>query len=208
MSGLKKQCVIDMDSKTINKIRELGGTSKNGKANKGNIELVKSMFENIYQVSPPEEYLSFINELGAFGFVNDVKVKLLEPNPVADAENSVPVDCFYSIDRDAEGSVFSILEQYSDQIPKGFLPICDGVQGDFICICLKPDSFGDIYYWFHEAPVGSDIYFVAADFDSFILNLFNGKDQENENNKEDAKVVVTPALLELLKKSGHGPKAE
>lgn len=194
----------------IRKIEELGGILRKSSSNEiseKDLNLINAKIQNIFHVELPKSYLGFKKHFGTFTFEKDVKVKLLEENSFSDKKNSVSVDCFYSINVDAEEGVFSLLEQYHDQIPFGFLPILDGLGGDFICINLKDDNYGGIYYWFHEGLVGKDTFFIAQDFDKFILSLYYEEEQVgNEDNLEDAKITLSPKLLELLRKTGHGPK--
>lgn len=194
----------------IRKIEELGGISRKSiskEINEKDLKFINSKILNIFHKELPESYIDFIRHFGTFTFKKEVRAKLIEKNSFSNINNAVVVDFFYPINDDKEEGIFSLIEQYHNQIPFGLLPISDGLSGDLICISLNENNYGCIYYWFHEGSIGKDTFYIAHDFDTFILNLYNETEQDGiEYYSEDAQINLTPELQAMLNKSGHGPK--
>lgn len=155
----------------------------------------------------PVSYKEFNIEFGAFSFNHSVQVRCQEKPPVALDDCFIPVDFFYSTDERGKCSIFELIETYRDQIPSGSLPICDGLSGDLICINLKKNGYGEVFYWCHEKPKGSDIFKIADTFEGFVSNLEESNDSQIDSI--DSKVVEvkeTDTFLNMLKQTGYGPK--
>lgn len=198
-----------MNERIIRKIQDLGISLNNKPSiagSDGSFKELKNKLEKILNGHLPQVYLDFVNEFGDFYFDNLVRVKLQEKNPVADNENAVTVNYFYSPGSIADQNIFNVLEDYAEQLPQGYLPIFDGVAGDFLCLSLRVNDYGKVYYWFHEGSPGNDLFYVAPDFETFIMSLFVSEHIADEAETK-AEIKVTPQLLELLRKSGHDFKS-
>ena len=64
-----------------------------------------------------------------------------------------------------------------------------------------------IYYWYHEGAEGDNLFLIAEKFEDFIFKLEISEDVDDNNKSVDnMQVKASPQLLEMLKKSGLGPK--
>lgn len=61
------------------------------------------------------------------------------------------------------------------RIPDNFLPIGDDFGGNIICISIRGNNFGKIYFWDHEEdtyegeyPSYENVHLVADSFDGFV----------------------------------------
>lgn len=192
------------------KLKELGGIKVNpackGEKRGMSIVLLEEIEEKL-GINLPEGFKSFHSMYGAISFNESVQVKCIEKPDLAREGGLVDVDYFYSLNQKSECSVFEILNDYSDQLPSGYLPICDGEMGDFICICLVPSDFGYIFYWSHEGEEGKDLYKIADTFSEFMLKLEIKKEDEEEDERlKTAKFNPSAKLMEMLKKSGIEPR--
>jgi hypothetical protein len=191
------------------KIADLGGIEKNPLCPEdGNGEDLIFLHELEKKVDNklPDLYVTTIRHFGAFSFQKLIKVKCQDLNPAADNDNKVVVDYFYSLKDQGECSLKKILSIYSDQIPNYLLPICDGESGDLICIDCRPSSYGSIVYWFHEGNEGEDLFTIAKSFAEFISMLEVAEEVDKNEDLSNIQVKASDKLLEMLKKSGYGPK--
>jgi hypothetical protein len=156
----------------------------------------------------PNSYKGTLKFFGPFSFQKRIKVKCQEVNPKADAGNKVTVDYFYSLSDNGECSISKLLATYSTQLPDYLLPICDGEPGDLICMDFRQDTYENIYYWFHEAEKGNDLFLIAKDFVDFIskLEICEEIEEDKDENAPKVEMKISDKLLEMLKKTGYGPK--
>lgn len=193
-----------------NRISLLGGVQRNPSCddvNMKNSEVGFAEFETFFNCEIPESYKHICKKYGAFSFKKSIKVKCEDLNPVADEKNKVTVDYFYEAANNGKCSIGHLLEQYAEYLPKNLFPICDGEPGDLICINLNSESYGIINYWCHETNNASEVFLIAQTFDDFILKL-EVSDEGNQDDEmiKDVKVEVSPDFLEMLKRTGFGPK--
>ncbi|MEJ0101541.1 MAG: SMI1/KNR4 family protein [Bacteroidota bacterium] len=111
------------------------------------------------------------NLTGAFCFNDAVEAECIDRNPVGDRNNRIYVNFFYSFFETSKCSLFTLLSEYKDQLPEGYLPICDGEPGDLICISLKAEDHGKIYYWHHESPPNNDLFLITDSFEDFFFKI-------------------------------------
>ena len=194
-----------------NKISQLGGIRNNPlcgniKEENGNdfLELEEFVAKNL-----PEMYKDFYKMFGPFSFNNVVNVLCIDSIPVS-SNKKVNIDYFFSVRRNSKCSILKLLHDYAEQLPAHLLPICQGEPGDLVCINLNQTNYGEIFYWHHESPEGNDLFLIAKNFDDFLSKLEVFEDKET--NKDDLDRVkinkISPDFLELLRKSGYGPKED
>lgn len=76
-----------------------------------------------------------------------------------------------------------------------------------ICISLVAKDYGSVYYWCHEKEEGENCLLIAADFERFIMKLEIDPEEDIDEEAIDKIVIkASPALLEMLRKAGYGPK--
>jgi hypothetical protein len=193
-----------------NKIAELGGVKRNPLCpSDDNLEVSDSFLQELEGKignKLPESYVTMIKYFGAFSFQKLVKTKFEDLHPVTTGNNAT-VNYFYALKDEGECSINKLLTTFSTQLPNYFLPICDGEPGDLICIDCRADSYEHIYYWWHEAEVGNELFLVAKNFIDFICKLEIVEDESDVDEGVKVKIEATDKLLEMLRKSGYGPKS-
>jgi hypothetical protein len=200
-----------MDNKqTIEiKIKLLGGTKENPRCESALDHPADpshlTRFETIYEGKIPDIFKFFYEKYGPFAFNNDVVIKCLAKNPIAGDDNLVSVYYFCSFEQGRECAIDSILSVYPELLRQKLLPICEGEPGDLICMALNSGMNDNIFYWCHEESENENLYLVAENFMDFVIRI---EIQEDVPDERAAKALLTasPKLLEMLKKSGYGPK--
>jgi hypothetical protein len=121
--------------------------------------------------------------------------------------NKLIVGDFYCIAGAKKRSIGGTLRTYEEQIAKGLLPICDGELGDVICLSLREEDHGYLYYFHHESPPENDLFLIAENFEDFISKLEIHEGSVNDSAMlKDIKVQLTPEFIALLNRDGYGPK--
>lgn len=152
----------------------------------------------------PDNYKSFVEKYCPFSFKEQVRFVL--DALVSGLGDMVTVDYFYGglLDTESDCSVVKIYRQYSNQIPQGYLPICDGESGDLILLCLSEEYYGHVFYWFHEGGEGQDLFLLKEDFDQFIMSLILVPEVAEEyDNIRDSKLEVSNELRRMLEDDGY-----
>ena len=133
-----------------------------------------SLLERVLGIQLPLDYRAFLRQTNGG-----------HPEPSAFPVQSFPFDTHALIAwlfvLDVQGSpndlMFNI-SAYSDLIPADLMPIGIDPGGSFICLAIRGENRGAIYFW-DEAeryPPGQvadyhNIYFVARSFDELLRNL-------------------------------------
>lgn len=165
----------------FDKIEDLGGlkflNNQNLESSKDkDLSFVNSKMGKI----PDIEITEFISKFGNSRFIKDVYAK----NDIKSGflqSGEVEIGTIFGWG-DSNKGVRSIINQYfsPDQITVRFFPLCEGYSGDIIYSSLEEDSFGKIYYWYHESD--NDDYFLADTLHDFI-NKFFIKVEDNTDEK-------------------------
>jgi hypothetical protein len=68
---------------------------------------------------------------------------------------------------------------YRERIPADLFPIAGDPGGNIICLAIRGDNVGSVYFWDHdyealegEVPDYSNVYFIADSFGSMLNNLW------------------------------------
>ena len=63
-------------------------------------------------------------------------------------------------------------------MPQGYLPIGCDPGGNQICLVVKGQNYGQVFFWDHEfeaddgnEPTDDNLTFIAPDFDAFLKSL-------------------------------------
>ncbi len=80
---------------------------------------------------------------------------------------------------DSESETFSnYFEVYADRIPKNLFPIATGLSVDLICLSIRGEDYGKVYYWDHNwevtdgEPDYRNIHLIADNFADFLNKLY------------------------------------
>ena len=68
---------------------------------------------------------------------------------------------------------------FTNRIPHNYLSIADDPFGNQICLAIKGENYGKVFFWDHEfekdegePPDTSNMSFIADNFDEFLSTLF------------------------------------
>lgn len=195
-----------MKNNLVKKLESIGGINRNSSCREETQQIRASFsnIETIFDSKMPQSYKDFYLNFGSFSFLESVCAKCIEEKFFTLRGNRVPVGFFYCIVGNEKESVLDTLLIFEEQLPVGFLPICDGELGDVICVSLRTSDYGYIYYFDHESPPEDDLLLIAKSFEDFIMSL-EIYIEENSSAKV-VKATYSPQFLDLLKKSGYGPR--
>ncbi|MGX4294633.1 SMI1/KNR4 family protein [Bacillus sp. JK62] len=143
-------------------------------------------FENELNINLDEVYKEFVIRYGGSTIQADnVLFPSLEENPVA-SNNHLRLGLFYGFGvDDADFDVISMTVTYEEQIPDWIIPIADGDGGDQVCLGVKGEATGKVYFWDHELTNGiKDTFLVANSFSDFIQSLFI-EETTDEDDEDD-----------------------
>ncbi|MCT4648351.1 MAG: SMI1/KNR4 family protein [Carboxylicivirga sp.] len=187
------------------KIVELGGTKKSPTCQESN-NLSIQKFESELNVNLPTIFKKFHEIYGAFSFNNSIHIQC-KGLPISSEKECIKVDYFYCFDINCTNSILKIIEHQEGNLPKGYIPICDGEPGDLICLCVEEEEYGEVFYWWHESNMKQNLFKISSDFGDFISKLHVRKEVQNSQEElKNVKIKANQKLLDLLKKSGYGPK--
>lgn len=65
------------------------------------------------------------------------------------------------------------LSRYEDsRLPDGLVPIADAEGGNLVCVSVRADDVGTVWFWDHERELPEEsVVQVAPDFDAFVADL-------------------------------------
>lgn len=154
--------------------------SKKENANKSIVTI-----ERIYGVKLPLEYKEFLLEYGGCFFKEDRMYQPIEIAPVVHKDGFDSKGGFYGITNDTY-DIEVVIQTYLEILGTDIMPIADADGGDLICLGLKDNYRGKIYYWYHEGEkVDEDgkeyFYLIANSFEEFILKFTPHKRETNVN---------------------------
>lgn len=180
------------------KLKELNIVSEIGKFKKhSENEIIK--IENKYGFEFPQDYREFLLKFGNSSFESNSYFHSIERTPYATEDNLDSINVFYGLDND-DNDLAEQVEIYLDRIPKAIIPIAEAEGGNIICIGVKDEINGKIFYWDHENEYKAklmlgmkltvdineyweNVYIVAESFWDFIMS-FKVVDKKN-NSKID-----------------------
>jgi cell wall assembly regulator SMI1 len=84
-------------------------------------------------------------------------------------------------------------------IPEGVVSFGCGPFGDEVCIGVKKDNFGKIYWWLHDQDEDSAAILIADSLASYFEQLYPYSDF-NQTELEVESVWILPSLLETVSK--------
>lgn len=65
------------------------------------------------------------------------------------------------------------LARYEDgRLPDGLVPVADADGGNLVCVSVRADDSGTVWFWDHERELPDEsVVQVASDFDAFVADL-------------------------------------
>lgn len=130
-------------------------------------------FEIFINHSLPDEYKAFLQQHNG-GRIQPDHFKYSHPD---DDEAGSVLYRFLGLSRENYFTVENYLITYEQRVPTDFLPIATDVGGNLLCLSLRDDSYGQIYFWNHEQessygeePRQDNLYFTASSINE-LLNI-------------------------------------
>jgi hypothetical protein len=91
-----------------------------------------------------------------------------------DGEHGSRVRFFYGIATDKYYSLKTNNKTFSDRLPTGYIAISEDEAGNLVVLNAKPDSPGDVLFFFHETE---ELIPIADTFDAFIEGLYESEQE-------------------------------
>lgn len=143
----------------------------NGNQEPASEESIRTL-EKRYRITLPKEYRDFLLKYNG-------GIPVPDAFDFANKNSGSTIDTFYGFVEEDVNNLVSNIKDYRNRIPKSLFPIASDVFGNNICIGIKDDVYGKIYFWDHESekskPDFSNITFVSDSFDKFINSLYEFK---------------------------------
>jgi len=120
------------------------------------------------------DYLDYLTCFGGETYLNEVFYKLTMYNnglPSYCYPSDSPIEnvvikkgefgCFYGEGESYQTgySLSNAIKKMENRIPTNFIPIAENNCGDRICLCIKGEKIGQIFYWYHENEWDEEDYF-------------------------------------------------
>lgn len=154
--------------------------------------------ERIYGVDLPLDYREFLLEYGGCFILDNRMYQPIEITPVTPKDGFHSIGGFYGITNDSY-KIELVIQSYMDILGSDVMPIADADGGDLICMGLKNQYRGKVYYWYHEGETIDEegkeyFYLIANSFEEFILK-FTPHEIEKSLNLDDIKLFLDEDLL-------------
>lgn len=141
------------------------------------------IFENEGSLS--EEDIVKLEKKLKFYFPKDYRSFLLEynggyPEPDSfnffDGREGADIQSFFGISKDVDYDILKVYKNFKKRIPNILFPIACDSGGNLICIGIKDEFEGKIYFWDHEkeknVPDFSNITLISNSFNIFLNSLY------------------------------------
>jgi hypothetical protein len=169
----------------IDKFTALGFTASEEKLDEAMLKRV----EGQYGFTLPELYRQFLLNYEKGLPEQFIQYPAIESIPRADKKNLLIFGSFLAA-VDGEDSLEENMKQYDERIPASIIPIAEDLTGNLICIGVRGEAKGRIYYWDHENEMAArnmlqldlkgitsiddyweNIYLIAESFIDFIRSM-------------------------------------
>jgi hypothetical protein len=171
-----------MKKKSENMFNLLGGITPIGKAFVPVVEEELHAIETALGVRLPGEYREFVQRYGVSAFGELVQFKSIEGAVE-------PLSHFFGSKSAGSNSLMWNIGKYQGRMPDTIIPIADDGGGNQICLGIKGNERGKVYYWDHDnewdeedyledhgkpmppAVKFQNVHLVAESFEDFIQRL-------------------------------------
>jgi hypothetical protein len=158
--------------------------------------------ERQLEVRIPRDYREFLLEVCNGGRPEDNVFERMED------EVSTGVVSFLGVGhRDDDDDMVKVYEIFKDRVPPWLLPVARAEAGNLICISIRPEDEGAVYFWDHEleaeegeSPTEENLTLLADSFRGFASALRPTADEVMPQDMEVKRAWVDPAFLEKLNK--------
>jgi hypothetical protein len=133
-------------------------------------------FEQQINARLPQEYVQFLLQYNGGAPKKDV-YKMLEVNENSNEDETISL--FYTLAEDYNHNLFSKFNTFLGRMPKELIPIAIDPFGNQICLAVKGENYGKVYFWNHdwehdegEEPTYRNISLISNSFQEFVDKLY------------------------------------
>jgi cell wall assembly regulator SMI1 len=136
-------------------------------------------FEQKIEANLPDDYIQFLLKYNGVRFKQDSYDGMLKPYSNIDGG---AVRWFYTLADSYNYNLLKTCYMYFNRIPKQLIPIAEDGGGNQICLAVRGENYGKVYFWDHdwesdegEEPTYSNVYLIANNFSEFLNKLYELK---------------------------------
>ena len=119
----------------------------------------------------PSDYREFV---GKFGFsTSRDRIRIPDPLEIGGAGTS-SLDVFYGLGSSGDYTLTSVSDNFSDRLPRTFLPIASSPGGQ-ILLALSGDDYGKVFWWASGGQFDlwrEGLELLSPTFDAFVRSLY------------------------------------
>lgn len=163
-------------------------------------------FEVLFGEKLPEDYKSFLCKF------NGGKPESNEFDISGMGRSGGVSNFFGLLESRRPGDLLYEQQPLRDRVPAKYLVIGNAAGGNSICVSLRQDTFGQVFFWDHELeadegepPSFDNLFKIGDSFVVFFegLKKFNPSDVKLKHGQVVKKVWVNPKFLEEQRKKGN-----
>ncbi|GEM_PF-840965 len=152
-----------------------------------------------YNITLPLEYKLFVLKYGNSYIKDNIFYKAIEKSPWTPEDGFDSLGFFYGLENDSK-DLRKMIEAYLGRISDNLIPIADCDGGNELCIGVKGNSKGKVYFWNHEnqnvisAENTKNLYLVAESFSDFVMS-FEVHERISKIDLDDVEIWLDDDLL-------------
>ena len=128
-------------------------------------EEILARIEDEYGIDFPEIYKVFIHKYGHSNVEHDVCYRPIEPSHWTDKDGLNAFGSFFGFEEGVDHLEGNI-QQYYERIPDSIVPIADDNAGNLICMGIRGDREGKIFFWDHETEITARVMLGEKEYES------------------------------------------
>ena len=152
-----------------------------------------SQFDSHYDIHLPTDYAQFLFEYGGRFVEENYYYKALERSPYTSEDGYDSASYFFGND------IVENMDIYGDEWEQKLIPIAEVDGGDFICLGVKDDYIGKIFFWMHDNPreenLRDELFLVANSFKEFMKSFVKREQFSSFSSDDIIKIEMDDDLL-------------
>jgi hypothetical protein len=187
------------------------GVKKSNTVDSNLIANVINTVEERLQIIFPSDYKIYLLNYDEHFFANSIRFKSIEPSSGKYKQGNQIIGGFYGVISKYDETLLGQIKCYYNRMPTSLIPIGECPGGNLICLGVKGEFIGKVYFWNHEneyqAINGMEI---TGDVNQYWDNLFlvaetfidfiKGLEIDTTTNELDDSVIISSWLHEDLLK--------
>ncbi len=153
-------------------LEELGITSKDDSSSEDDVLRI----EKRYKIKIPEIYKLFLFKYGDCTIEQEIRYRPVKPSHYTDKDGLNDFGSFFGFE-EGMNNIGKIIKQYYERVPNSLIPIADDGLGNLVCIGVKDEYRGKIYFWNHEDELMAHVMlnekeYLDISIDNYWNNIF------------------------------------